>query len=145
MQCWSMDDGVYFLFFQVDDYKDEYLKLMSMYAILLAQSVEDPIVSDIEYAYDAAVADTNGSSSHSGRTEYDMRDSGGRGGGEREGFIIFFKRLKMSQSITWRGRSLGKRFCKMFSESSTVVLPLPCCPGKQADLSENCCQNFLPK
>ena len=23
------------------------------------------------------------------------------------------------------------RFCKMFSESSTVVMQLPCCPGKQ--------------
>ena len=45
---------------QVDDYKDEYLKLMSMYAILLAQSVEDPIVSDVEYAYDADGAAANG-------------------------------------------------------------------------------------
>ena len=52
---------------QVDDYKDEYLKLMSMYAILLAQSVEDPIVSDIEYAYDAdAAVETNGTGGNSG-------------------------------------------------------------------------------
>ena len=109
-----MDDGVYFIFFQVDDYKDEYLKLMSMYAILLAQSVEDPIVSDIEYAYDAA-ADTNGTSSHSGRTEYDMRDSGGgRGGGERYVFIIFFKRLKMSQSMLGVAKLLGLRPLRTF-------------------------------
>ena len=44
---------------QVDDYKDEYLKLMSMYAILLAQSVEDPIVSDVEYEYDEDDDDDN--------------------------------------------------------------------------------------
>ena len=36
---------------------------------------------------------------------------------------------------------LFPRFCKMFSESSTVVIQLPCCPGKQGELSENCFQN----
>ena len=33
------------------------------------------------------------------------------------------------------------RFCKLFSESSTVVMQLPCCPVKQGEpgeLSENC-------
>lgn len=35
---------------KVEGYKDEYLKLMTMYALLLAQSAEDPIVSD--YSYD---------------------------------------------------------------------------------------------
>ena len=34
------------------------------------------------------------------------------------------------------------RFCKMFSESSTVVMQRPCCPGKQGELSENCLQNL---
>ena len=72
----------------MDDYKDEYLKLMSMYAILLAQSVEDPIVSDIEYAYDAAEA--NGTNELSGHAEYEMGDrNGGGGGGERKVFIVF--------------------------------------------------------
>ena len=69
----------------MDDYKEEYLKLMSMYAILLAQSVEDPIVSDVEYAYDADGAANNGTSGgFSGHAE--MRDGrgGAGGGGERE-------------------------------------------------------------
>ena len=39
---------------------------------------------------------------------------------------------------------MGKRFCKMFSESSTVVLQLPCCPGKQGELSQFF-TNLLPK
>ena len=30
----------------------------------------------------------------------------------------------------------------MFSDSSTVVMQLPCCPGKQGELSENCLQNL---
>ena len=72
-------------FFQVDDYKDEYLKLMSMYAILLAQSVEDPIVSDIEYAYDAAAEKNVEGSGH--HAEYDI--GGSNGGGERKVLIAF--------------------------------------------------------
>ena len=43
------------------------------------------------------------------------------------------------------GRYLGKRFCKMFSEGSTVVLQLPSYPGTQGELSGNCLQNLLPK
>ena len=43
------------------------------------------------------------------------------------------------------GRYFGKRFCNMFSVSSTVVLQLPCCPGKQGELLENCLQILLPK
>ena len=34
------------------------------------------------------------------------------------------------------------RFCKMFSESSTIVMQLPYCLGKQGELSENCLQNL---
>ena len=70
----------------MDDYKEEYLKLMSMYAILLAQSVEDPIVSDVEYAYDAdgaANGETNQTSGEfSGHAE--MRDGRGGAGGAGE-------------------------------------------------------------
>ena len=72
----------------MDDYKEEYLKLMSMYAILLAQSVEDPIVSDVEYAYDADEEVANGANNGTsggfpGHAE--MRDGrGGAGGGERK-------------------------------------------------------------
>ena len=34
------------------------------------------------------------------------------------------------------------KFGKMFSESSTIVMQLPCCPGKQGELSEYCLQNL---
>ena len=37
---------------------------------------------------------------------------------------------------------LFARFCEMFSEISTVVMQLPCCPGKQGELSEKCLQNL---
>ena len=33
-------------------------------------------------------------------------------------------------------------FVIFFSESSTIVMQLPCCPGKQGELSENCLQNL---
>ena len=33
----------------------------------------------------------------------------------------------------WKGGYLEKRFCKLFSENSTVVLPLPGCQGKQIE------------
>ena len=46
---------------------------------------------------------------------------------------------------TRTGRYLGKMFCKMFSESSIVLLHLPWCSGKQGELTENCFQNLLPK
>ena len=42
-------------------------------------------------------------------------------------------------STVWDGR-LWKRFCKIFSESSTgrwAVLQLQCCPSKQGEISEN--------
>ena len=75
----------------MDDYKEEYLKLMSMYAILLAQSVEDPIVSDVEYAYDADGAVANGEANNGTSGGFpahaEMRDGrggAGGGGGERE-------------------------------------------------------------
>ena len=70
----------------MDDYKEEYLKLMSMYAILLAQSVEDPIVSDVEYAYDAADGPTANETSGGFPGHAEMRDGrgGAGGGGERE-------------------------------------------------------------
>ena len=45
----------------------------------------------------------------------------------------------------WSGR-LRKRFCNMFSESSTgswAELQLPCCPSKQWELPENMLQNLL--
>ena len=69
----------------MDDYKEEYLKLMSMYAILLAQSVEDPIVSDVEYAYDAADGPTANETLGDFSGHAEMRDGrGGAGGGERK-------------------------------------------------------------
>ena len=37
---------------------------------------------------------------------------------------------------------LFPRFCKLFFESSTVVMQPPFCPGKQEELSENCLQNL---
>ena len=33
-------------------------------------------------------------------------------------------------------------FCKMFSEISTIVMQLPCCPGKQGELSKYYLQNL---
>ena len=30
------------------------------------------------------------------------------------------------------------RFRKLFSDSSTIVMQLPCCPGKEEELSEKC-------
>ena len=47
----------------------------------------------------------------------------------------------------WGGR-LRKRFCNMFSESSTgswAELQLPCCPSKQGELQENMLQNLFLK
>ena len=41
---------------------------------------------------------------------------------------------------------MRKRFCDMFSESSTgswAELQLPCCPSKQGELPENMLQNLL--
>merc|ERR1719322_1209634 len=59
---------------------------MSMYAILLAQSVEDPIVSDVEYAYGAdgaANGEANNGTSGGFPGHAEMRDGrGGAGGGE---------------------------------------------------------------
>ena len=50
------------------------------------------------------------------------------------------------QFNTRRSRYLGKRFCRMFSESSTDVLQLPCCPRQaRGELSGYCLQNLLPK
>ena len=51
------------------------------------------------------------------------------------------------------GVRLWKRFCKMFSESSTghlAVLQLPCCPNKQGELSAKhftkpCSQPYAPR
>ena len=39
-------------------------------------------------------------------------------------------------TTTRKGCYLEKRFCKLFLESSTVVLQFPCCLGKQMELSE---------
>ena len=50
-----------------------------------------------------------------------------------------------SGAETW---NLFRRFCKMFSESSTgrwAVLQLPCCQSKQWKLSENILQNHRSK
>ena len=96
-----MSDGT-FSIIQVDDYKEEYLKLMSMYAILLAQSVEDPIVSDVEYAYDADGAANGTSGGFSGHAE--MRDGrgGAGGGGEREValYVIWFSFVRGQIHLT---------------------------------------------
>ena len=50
-------------------------------------------------------------------------------------------------STVWGGNIL-KRFCKMFTQSSTgrwAVLQLPCCPCKQRELLENMLQNLRNK
>ena len=65
----------------------------------------------------------------------------GTHGSSSMSFILDFTLL----SYTRRGRYWNKRCCKMFSGSSTVVLELPCCQGKQWELSENCLQNLLLK
>ena len=52
---------------------------------------------------------------------------------------------KARLTTVWGGR-LRKRFCKIFSESSTgswADLQLPCCPSKQGELPENMLQNLL--
>ena len=41
-----------------------------------------------------------------------------------------------------------RRFCKLFSESSTgrwAIVQLPCCPSKQGELSENILANLQNK
>ena len=55
------------------------------------------------------------------------------------------KKLKSSLQSFKEGYYLEKGFCKLFSESSTVVLQLPSCPGKQGELSENGLQNLFSK
>ena len=52
---------------------------------------------------------------------------------------------RQRMSTVWGGR-LRKRFCNMFSESSTgswAELKLPCCPSKQEEFSENMLQNLF--
>ena len=53
-----------------------------------------------------------------------------------------FTRSKAPPSSTLSDIRLFPRFCKMFSESCTVIMQLPCCPGKQGELSENGLQNL---
>ena len=51
----------------------------------------------------------------------------------------------MKDDTVWGGR-LRKRFCNMFSESSTgswAELQMPCCPSKKEELPENTLQNLL--
>ena len=43
--------------------------------------------------------------------------------------------MLITQPNTRMGFYLEKRFCKLFSESCTVVLQLPCWPSKQGELS----------
>ena len=53
------------------------------------------------------------------------------------------KKRKMLTTV-WGGR-LRKRFCNMFSESSTgswAELQLPCSPSKQGELLDNMLQNL---
>ena len=38
---------------------------------------------------------------------------------------------------------LSRRFCKQFSESSTVVLQLPCFLSRHGELTWNCLQNLI--
>ena len=49
---------------------------------------------------------------------------------------------QVRRSGTLSAIRLFPRFCKMFSESSTVVMQVPCCPGKPGELSENCLPNL---
>ena len=54
-------------------------------------------------------------------------------------------RGKVPSCTVWGGR-LSKRFCNMFSESSTgrwAELQLPCCPRKQGEFPENMLQNLF--
>ena len=58
-----------------------------------------------------------------------------------------FVHLSISNTFcTDRGGRSWKRFCNMFSASSTgswADLQLPCCPSKQGELPENMLQNLL--
>ena len=45
---------------------------------------------------------------------------------------------------TKKGGYLEKKFCKLFSKSSTVVFQLPCRLGKQRELSEKCSPSSRP-
>ena len=51
------------------------------------------------------------------------------------------RNIQLTTAIYSAIRSFS-RFCKQFSEISTVVVQLPCCLGKQGELSENCLQNL---
>ena len=55
---------------------------------------------------------------------------------------MFHYRRHSLRRITLSAIRMFPRFCKMFSESSTVVTQLPCCPGKQVQLSENLLQTL---
>ena len=56
--------------------------------------------------------------------------------------ILLWNKL---QHYTLSAIRLFPRFCKMFSESSTIVTQLPCCPHKQGELSKNCLQNLVKR
>ena len=53
-------------------------------------------------------------------------------------FMIFCRVIiECEISLSTVRHQAQPRLCKMFSESSTVVMQLPCCPGKQGELSGN--------
>ena len=59
--------------------------------------------------------------------------------------LLLPPRPEAPQRDTRMGGCLDKRFCYVFSESSMVILLLPCCLCKHKELSEKCLHNLLSK
>ena len=55
--------------------------------------------------------------------------------------VSFFTNTYRYDHLCVRHQVIPQVF-EQFSESSTVVMQLPCCLGKQGELSENCLQNL---
>ena len=58
---------------------------------------------------------------------------------DRRSFLTLILRRAFSRALY-----LGKRFCKIFSESSTAVMQLPCCPGKHSLVYKTSYQSSSP-
>ena len=74
----------------------------------------------------------------------DFRFRGAKSSVSKKPFEIDILYLVHPHCIVWGGR-LRKRFCNMFSESSTgswAELQLPYCPSKQGELPENLLLNL---
>ena len=64
---------------------------------------------------------------------------------QHHGVLLALQEMVFFGATVWGGR-LRKRFCNMFSESSTgnwAELQLPCCTSKKGELPENILQHLL--